>query len=338
MKKNLLVSVFAVLLVCVLFMGFSNGPRKESERKGHVNNNTVTYGVPLTSPVFMTTFGPESFESTTFPPAGWTRFSAVANIIAWDRALNGTLPSGWNPGFGLEVTVPPGGGTAVALATYDATGPTVNDIWLVTPKIYNVNTSDSLVFWLSKKADFADRLDVKISKTVNNNAAAFSINAITYNFGANGNDSVWTRKAIHLGSVAGINNGDSIYVGFREFVANNFSDGGIIMIDLVAGVGSLVVGTGNNNTLVADRFGLAQNYPNPFNPSTTINYNMPKSGHVKITVFDVLGNEIATIVNENKIAGTHQISFNAGNLASGIYFYKMQAADFTEVKRMTLIK
>jgi len=336
MNKKVLLSFFALLLVSTIIFG---GPRKDAVEKRNTGTyNGFTQGAPQLNPIFFDNFGPESFENVSFPPTGWARFSPINNVIMWSRITQGMLPEGWNPGFGLETTVPPGGGTAVAMITYDGSGPLQNDVWLVTPRIYNVNLTDSLVFWLSKKAAYIDNLDVKISKTTNNNAAAFSITAALYTFGANNNDSAWVRKSIYLGSVAGLVNGDSIYVGFREHVTNNLNDGGIINIDLVAGVGSLVVSTGNQSSLVADRFGLAQNYPNPFNPSTTIYYNMPKSGNVKIKVYDVLGNEISTLVNEYKIGGTHQIVFNAGWLASGIYFYRMEADGFTDVKRMTLIK
>jgi photosystem II stability/assembly factor-like uncharacterized protein len=85
-------------------------------------------------------------------------------------------------------------------------------------------------------------------------------------------------------------------------------------------------------------FELKQNYPNPFNPSTVINYQLPVSGDVTLKVYDVLGNEIATLVNEEKPAGSYEVEFNASELSSGIYFYKLQAGDFVETKKMILLK
>ena len=85
-------------------------------------------------------------------------------------------------------------------------------------------------------------------------------------------------------------------------------------------------------------FQLYQNYPNPFNPSTTIQYSVINKQFVTLKVFDVLGNEIATLVNEEKSAGTYSINFNASNLPSGIYFYKLQAGSFTSSKKMLLLK
>jgi hypothetical protein len=339
MMKNLLIPVFILIFVSSLsYSGDNIGQKKDkpNQKIQYSAGNNFSQGVPLINPI-TDNWGPESFENVTFPPAGWSRFTAAGNIIMWERMTVGQLPPGWNPGFGLEVTAPPGGGNAVALATYDAAGPTVNDIWLVTPKIYNVQTTDSLVFWVSKKAAYVDHLDVKISKTVNNQASAFSITVVLLSWAATNNDSTWVRKSYPL-NISGINNGDSIYVGFREWVTNNISDGGIVQLDLVQGVGSQVVSNGNISGLLPGQFSLSQNYPNPFNPSTTIYYSLPKSANVKLTVFDVLGNEVTTLVNENKLGGTHKIDFNAGNLASGIYFYKLIAGDYVEVRKMTLIK
>ena len=93
-------------------------------------------------------------------------------------------------------------------------------------------------------------------------------------------------------------------------------------------------------------YSLGQNYPNPFNPITTIKYSIPSVTlrqaqsdiKVMIKVYDILGNEIATLVNKEKPAGTHKIDFNASNLASGMYVYRMQAGSFVQIKKMLIIK
>ncbi len=85
-------------------------------------------------------------------------------------------------------------------------------------------------------------------------------------------------------------------------------------------------------------FSLEQNYPNPFNPSTKIKWQTPISGHQTLKVYDVLCNEVATLVNEEKPAGVYEVVFDARNLSSGIYFYKLQVAEFILAKKMTLIK
>ncbi|MBI5402033.1 MAG: T9SS type A sorting domain-containing protein [Ignavibacteriae bacterium] len=94
---------------------------------------------------------------------------------------------------------------------------------------------------------------------------------------------------------------------------------------------------GNINNIPKD-FRLSQNYPNPFNPVTNIKYDLPKDVMVNIKVYDLLGKEIKTLVNEFKQAGSYLVSFNGSEFASGIYFYRIQAGSFTQVKRMVLIK
>ncbi|MFC2093996.1 T9SS type A sorting domain-containing protein [Bacteroidota bacterium] len=85
-------------------------------------------------------------------------------------------------------------------------------------------------------------------------------------------------------------------------------------------------------------YSLSQNYPNPFNPSTLISYELPISGIVTLKVSDILGNEVETLVNEEKPAGTYEITWLAENLPSGIYFYRLQAADYVQTKKMVLMK
>ena len=85
-------------------------------------------------------------------------------------------------------------------------------------------------------------------------------------------------------------------------------------------------------------FALYENYPNPFNPSTTIKYSIPNQSLVTLKVFDILGREIETLINEEKTAGIYEIDFDASQLSSGIYFYKIQAGDFVETKKMILLK
>ena len=92
-----------------------------------------------------------------------------------------------------------------------------------------------------------------------------------------------------------------------------------------------------NRTIDLD-FNLDQNYPNPFNPSTKISYSIKEEGLVTLKVYDVLGMEIATLVNENKPAGIYEVEFKASQLPSGMYIYKLQAGSFTNIKKMLLTK
>ncbi|HZW38488.1 MAG TPA: T9SS type A sorting domain-containing protein [Ignavibacteriaceae bacterium] len=92
------------------------------------------------------------------------------------------------------------------------------------------------------------------------------------------------------------------------------------------------------NEILPSHYSLTQNYPNPFNPSTTIKYSIPRAEKVRVTVYNILGKQVADLVNEYKEAGSYQINFNADNLSSGTYFYKIQAGSFTETKKMLLLK
>jgi len=94
----------------------------------------------------------------------------------------------------------------------------------------------------------------------------------------------------------------------------------------------------NITSAVPSSFLLFQNYPNPFNPTTNLEFGIPDWGFVSLKVYDVLGNEVKTLVKENKPAGSYRVEFDGSNFPSGIYFYKLEAGDFIEVKKMTLLK
>ncbi len=101
---------------------------------------------------------------------------------------------------------------------------------------------------------------------------------------------------------------------------------------------NIIDGTGNHGNVIPDRYNLAQNYPNPFNPVTKINFALPKQGLVTLKIYDVLGREVRTLVNEIKQAGNYSVDFNGAEFSSGVYFYRIESNDFTDVKRMILIK
>jgi len=121
----------------------------------------------------------------------------------------------------------------------------------------------------------------------------------------------------------------------------------IAMIDKTGGWGTGVgyldfqagsVGISGNNGEIPSSYKLEQNYPNPFNPVTSISYSIIEAGFVKLTVYDLSGKEIKTLVSENKTAGNYNVSFNASGLASGVYFYRLTANKFSETKKMIVTK
>ncbi len=101
---------------------------------------------------------------------------------------------------------------------------------------------------------------------------------------------------------------------------------------------SLTAIEGSQDGYSAEAFRLYQNYPNPFNPSTTIRYSVPHRSHVMLTVFNTLGQRVAVLVNGEIDAGYHVVQFNASNLASGVYFCRLQAGSFLDVKKLVLTR
>jgi hypothetical protein len=101
---------------------------------------------------------------------------------------------------------------------------------------------------------------------------------------------------------------------------------------------SELVGVTKEGSDLPLEFTLSQNYPNPFNPSTTIRYQLPIRSIVTIKMYNILGKEITTLVNEKKDAGKYSINFNGSSLPSGVYFYRIQAGSFAETKKMMLLK
>ncbi|MFH0733602.1 MAG: T9SS type A sorting domain-containing protein [bacterium] len=104
------------------------------------------------------------------------------------------------------------------------------------------------------------------------------------------------------------------------------------------GTRSLVAKTDVEVSSVPNNFSLSQNYPNPFNPTTTIKFALPTTSNVKLTIYNTIGKEIAVLVNGSMEAGNHNVNWNAGNNTSGMYFFKLEAGNFTATKKMMLIK
>jgi len=97
-------------------------------------------------------------------------------------------------------------------------------------------------------------------------------------------------------------------------------------------------GVKKSDNLVPMKYSLEQNYPNPFNPSTVIKYSIPKAQVVTLKIFNVLGQEVATLINKQQIAGNYEVSFNASKLSSGVYIYQLNAGSFSYSKKMMLLK
>ena len=169
----------------------------------------------------------------------------------------------------------------------------------------------------------------------------------TESFGAGGSD-VWLVKIDSIGNTEWTKTIGGPEDDYGKYVQVT-SDSGYIV---TGGTKSYGLGNGDvwviklthnpvsvdNTTEIVYQYELNQNFPNPFNPATKIRYTLPQTSNVVIKVFDILGNEIETLVNEEKQTGTYEITWYAEGLPSGVYFYRLQSGDFVETKKMILIK
>jgi hypothetical protein len=148
-----------------------------------------------------------------------------------------------------------------------------------------------------------------------------------------GNDWMWREITVDLSAFA---NQPNVIIAW-QYVGNDGDMVGIDNVKLTYGI----VGVNDDSQPIG--FELKQNYPNPFNPSTLISFTIPSTAggnvtNVSLTVYDVLGKQIATLLNENIPAGSYSIKFNASSLTSGTYFYRLKAGNNIQTKKMILIK
>jgi uncharacterized repeat protein (TIGR01451 family) len=152
-----------------------------------------------------------------------------------------------------------------------------------------------------------------------------------------GTNLTWTQQSFDITSY--VNASNQVKLRFRLYSdANTVGQGWWIDDIKFTNYCRAMLGVNSNNNKIPDRFALEQNYPNPFNPATLIKFQLPKQTQVSIKVFDLLGREVAVLVNDVKQPGYYEIRFDGSSLASGMYFYKIEAGTFIETKKMVLIK
>jgi len=134
----------------------------------------------------------------------------------------------------------------------------------------------------------------------------------------------------------GINFADSCQGGLIHFALEIKSNDFIFWTDTFQV--DVVLGIKDDKSVLPQEYALHQNYPNPFNPSTTIEFDLPKPANVKIEVYTITGQKIQSLINKNLPAGNHQVEFNAENFSSGVYFYRIEAGEFQDVKKMILLR
>ena len=128
------------------------------------------------------------------------------------------------------------------------------------------------------------------------------------------------------------------FLSYGDSVKINLDNNQIVDLDFKAPIMIANANEKNNLKHVPDQFILNQNFPNPFNPETIINYSVPIQSFVSLKIFDLLGNEIKTLVNSYRHPGNYSVKFDASEISSGIYFYRLQAGDFMQTKKMVLIR
>ncbi len=290
-------------------------------------NDTVRLTIQVldTSTVFY-----ESFNGNIFPPPNWVTINRDGGALgAWFR-----------------------GGDTSAFVSFEGSGFAANnfqrangfylDDYLITPAIPGVGQAgrtDSLIFWVRSKLNsapspnFPDSLMVRLS-TTGTDTSNFTIAIDYFDVPKSG----WTRKAYSLTSRVPANS--TVRIAFRYLLYNSGfsgSNGDFVGIDAVQVVRKGPTAVDDNEQSPA-RFALEQNYPNPFNPTTEIKYQISEGSHVTLKVFDMVGREVATLVNEEMTAGNYKATFNSTGLASGVYFYRLGAGSFTRTKKMVLMR
>jgi hypothetical protein len=181
--------------------------------------------------------------------------------------------------------------------------------------------------------------------TTNNFKAAYtqdSAAGTTRAFYAGWNGSAWsTPSRLALSTIEADSTFATPVAGYRNGLGDNCLEiwsGQTVGVINASYLCTGTVGIGGNNNGTPDVYALEQNYPNPFNPSTSISYAIPQAGFVKLVVYDITGQQVAELVNSHVEAGFHSINFDATGLSSGVYVYKLETGDFTDTKKMVLIK
>ena len=258
----------------------------------------------------------QGFNSPSFPPSGWTQTPGL-----WSRSVSSA--------FGV------GQGSAIA-DFYNIQSGTFD---ITSPSFTATGAGDSLIFANAYRTyiDENDQLEILYST----NGGSSYITLIILDGGISGplvtappdldewlspapNEWKFQRLALPVGTNKLKFNGITAY-------GNN------LFVDSIY-VKNALVGIQPAGNVIPAAYSLEQNYPNPFNPETNIKFGIPVSGNVKLAVFDMLGREVVTLINESKTAGNYVVDFDASNLSSGAYFYRIQSGNFTETKKMFLVK
>ena len=282
----------------------------------------------------------EDFDASTALPDGWSVWNRQQFPIApptnWTVRDTGEVP----PGTGNHRTRSHSGPRAVGVSWWssiDTTGApsSVADAWLVTRRIFGIRPGDGVKFWGSGgNISFLDSLQVWVSAVDSTTTGMISgryLGTIVWPVG-----SVFGHFSQYVFPLT-VETGNDVWIGFRYYM-NCRVNGFYVHVD------DVTVEPATSVALVDDGvpagFGLDQNYPNPFNAATEIGFRVKDSGlrGVKLAVYDVLGREVATVVDEPLAPGVYRVPFDASGLASGVYVCRLTAGRNAQARRMLLLK
>lgn len=282
--------------------------------------------------------------------------SVTENFDSTDGAFQPTTDWEWG-----NVTINPPG----TYSAPNAWGTVLNSDYNSNSQLSSLETTEYTVFGENPTLTFWHWYDVETSfdggnvkMSVNNNAYQIITpqggydDQISSSFGNpiggeeafTGSSGSWKQVSFNLSGL--VQTSDVVKFRF-DFGADRFNNSLGWYIDdfSLTDIGSPVTGIENRKTMLPTKFELSQNYPNPFNPSTVIKYALPSAANIKLSVYDILGHEIATLINKKQSAGNYEINFDTsanGNLASGVYIYRLTATgknvNFRQVKKMVLLR
>lgn len=238
----------------------------------------------------------------------------------WSLASTAAISGGFVSGFAINSL----NRTTMLMVTGDPTGSSLPNI---------ARSTDAGATWTAVNTG-AGLTGAGLLKYVpGTNVAYLSGPTGTNIFRKSTNDGVtWTNMTTTPPGITGTSHMQLVYVGGTVTAYAICADGSCLqLIDNILAVDP-------NNSSIPTSYALEQNYPNPFNPTTTIRYSLPKASNVSIKIYDVLGNEVMTVVKAYQNAGNYTETVDASNLSSGVYFYAIKAGDFTATKKMSLIK
>lgn len=275
-------------------------------------------------------------------PAGWKKLDVDQNnpVLGW--AVNDT-----NQHFGGDTSIfKPrafsGNKSLFIFWLAGSGGNNLNDDWVWTDSL-RIQTGDSLIFWCLLGstpliAPYADSVQVHVCSAQNPASSIFKLATIKSNdsSGIPLNNNTWRQFKYNLSQFAG----QRVFIAWRYYMVVNQSSGLWINIDDVFIGNHSAIGIINISNNIPDNYSLKQNYPNPFNPVTKIRFDIPSGSrnNIRLCVFDMLGREIAELLNQPLQPGTYEYSWDAAKYPSGTYFFRLSAENFTETKKMILVK